>query len=324
MERRTFISGIILGLLAAPLIAEAQQAGKVYRIGHLSSGSPPGFVEEFRQGLRERGYLEGQNIAVEYRWAEGNYDRLPGLVAELLRLKIDVIVTDGTPATQAAKQATRTVPIVMVAIADPLVAGLVASLARPGGNITGLTFLSAEVAGKRLELLREIVPGLTRVAILSNPAHPGSAPQVKETEEAARALRVDLLHLEARDPKEFDGAFTAMVKWGAGALMVLSDVMFRVEAIRIVDLAARHRLPTTYPWPEPPKVGGLMAYGASIPDQVRRVAVFVDKILKGTKPADLPVEQPTKFELVINLKTAKALGLTIPQSVLYRADKVIK
>jgi len=327
LRSATLIVALALSIPLAPLAAAPQQAGKVYRIGHLSSGSPPGFVEEFRQGLRERGYLEGQNIAVEYRWAEGKFERLPDLAADLVGLKVDLIVAVTTRSALAAKHATSAIPIVMVAVADPVGSGLVASLARPGGNITGLTFLGAELSAKRLQLLKEVVPGLSRVAVLWHPGAHGEQTQrnmLKETEVAGRALELQLQLLEARDPNDFDRAFSAMTRKRAGALLVLTSPMFIAERRRLADLAARSRLPATYHVKEFVEAGGLMAYGASIPDQVRRVAVFADKILKGAKPADLPVEQPTKFELVINLKTAKALGLTIPQSVLFRADEVIQ
>ncbi len=329
MKRRTvgFIATFALGILLAPLTANAQLAGKVPRIGYLSPTSAAGAMDlrdPFREGLRELGYVDGKNIVIEYRWAEGKYDRLSNLAAELVGLKVDLVVAISTPAAQAAKRATKTIPIVMVGIADPIAIGLVASLARPSENITGLTFISPELTGKRLELLKEVVPRVTRVAVLANPAHPGSAPQVREAQVAAKALGVKLQLLKVRDPKDFDSAFSAMTRERAGALIVLSDAMFRAEGRRIADLAAKHRLPAIHYVKEYAEVGGLMAYGASIPDQFRRAATFVDKILKGAKPADLPVEQPTRFELVINLKTAKALGLPIPQSLLVRADQVIQ
>jgi len=320
---------LILGFLLASLAAEAQQPGKISRIGFLSPSSPSDlrmqrFFEGFRHGLGELGYVEGQNIAIESRWAEGKYDRLPGLAAELVRLKVDVIVTAAVPAIRAAKEATRTIPIVMASVVDPVTTGLVASLARPGGNITGLSTMAPELVGKQLQMLKEVVPKSSRVAVLWNPANPGNAPQLREAEAAARTLGVRLQPLEARNPNDFDGAFAAMTRQQAGALIVLVDSMLNDHRTRIADLAAKSRLPAVYGLPEHAEAGGLMAYGASRSDLFRRAATYVDKILKGAKAGDLPVEQLSKFELVINLKTAKALGLTIPQSVLIRADEVIQ
>ena len=325
--RLMLVAALVLGLLATRLAADAQQLGTAPRIGFLGSTSAAAskqLLDAFREGMRELGYVEGRNIVIEYRWAEGKYGRLPDLAAELVRLKLDLLVAVSTPGAQAAKRATKTIPIVMVAIADPIAIGLVASLARPSENITGLTFISPELTGKRLELLKEVVPGLTRVAVLANPGHPGSAPQVREAQVAAQALGLQLQLWEVRDPKEFDSAFSAMTRERVGALIVLSDALFLAERRRIADLAAMHRVPAIHYVKEYADAGGLMAYGASIPDQFRRAATYVDKILMGAKPAELPVEQPTKFELVLNLKTAKALGLTIPQHVLIRADKVIE
>ncbi|HEV2055927.1 MAG TPA: ABC transporter substrate-binding protein [Methylomirabilota bacterium] len=327
MDRRTFLS--VLGFLAAPLAAEAQQPAKISRIGFLSPSSPSDppmqhSLEVFRHGLGELGYVEGQNIAIESRWAEGKYDRLPGLAAELVRLKVDVIVTAAVPAIRAAKEATSTIPIVMAVVVDPVATGLVASLARPGGNITGLSNMAPELVGKQLQMLKEVVPKASRVAVLWNPANPGNAPQLREAEAAARTLGVRLQPVEARDPNDFDGAFAAMIRQQAGALIVLLDVMFTDHRTRIADLAAKSRLPAVYGLSEHAEAGGLMAYSASRAALFRRAATYVDKILKGAKPADLPVERPTKFELVINLKTAKALGLTIPPSLLVRADRVIE
>ena len=315
-------------MLLAPLAADAQQTGKVHRIGYLSSGSataPPYLVEAFRQGLRERGWVEGQNTLIEYRWAEGKFDRLPDLAAELVRLKVDIIVAVASPAAAAAKNATATIPIVGISLGDPVGLGLIASLARPGGNVTGSSYsVGLEIFGKQLELLKETVPKVRRVAILSNPANPVLPVWIREIKVAARSLGVQLQLFEARGPNEFDGAFAAMAKERVGALLVPSDPIFNLHRARLADLAARSRLPAAYNVRENVDAGGLLSYGPSNTDLWRRAAGYVDKILKGAKPADLPVEQPTKFELVINLKTAKALGLTIPQSLLVRADELIQ
>ncbi len=283
--------------------------------------------EAFRQGLRDLGYVEGRNLVIEYRFAEGKSERVPSLAAELVALKVDVIVAVTTPEALAAKKATRTLPIVFVAAADPVTSGLVSSLARPGGNVTGLSSFFPELVGKRLELLTQAVPGVSRVAVLW---HPGFLPErtekdmLKGAEVTAQALGVRLQFLEARGPADFDRAFSEMTRARAGALTVLGTTMLFNERRRLVDLATKSRLPAVYPWREGVDAGGLMAYGPNIPDLFRRAATYVDKILKGAKPSDLPVEQPTKFELVINLKTAKALGLTIPPSLLGRADEVLQ
>jgi putative ABC transport system substrate-binding protein len=328
IDRRTFLAGSGAVLLAAPLAAEAQQAGKVPRIGFLRGTSPsdrPPLLDAFRQGLRELGWVEGQNIVIDYRYAEGRFDRLPDLAAELVRLKVDIIVAQPVPAVAAAKNATETIPIVMISGGDPVVLGFVASLARPGGNVTGSSYgVGLELVGKQLELLKETVPKVRRVAVLWNPANPGHPPAIREVNVAARSLGVQLQLLEARGSNEFDGAFAAMAKERVGALLVLSDAMFALHRTRLADLAARSRLPAAYGTREMVEAGGLMSYGSSLRDLFRRAATYVDKILKGAKPGDLPVEQPTKFELVINIKTAKALGLTIPQSLLQRADEVIQ
>ncbi len=329
ITRRVFVGSLTGGLLAAPLAAGAQQAGKVYRVGYLSPGSPsdPGRqrrFEAFRQGLRELGYVEGQSITIESRWAEGKYDRYSALAADLVRLKVDVIVAVGGRATQDAQQATRTIPIVMSVVIDPVGSGLVASLARPGGNVTGLTMMASDLVGKQLQVLKEVVPKVSRVALLWNPDNPGSAPQLRQAEAAARALGVQLQTLEARGPQEIGSAFAAMTRERAGGLVVLADAILLNQRRQIAELAAKRRLPEVYPLREHAEAGGLIVYGANPLDLERRAATFVDKILKGAKPGDLPVEQPTKFELVINLKTAKALGLTIPQSVLGRADELIQ
>jgi putative ABC transport system substrate-binding protein len=268
--------------------------------------------------------VEGQDIVIESRWAEGKYERYPALAADLVRLKVDVIVAVGGRASQDAQQATRTIPIVMSVTIDPLGTGLVASLARPGGNVTGLSLMASEVVGKQLELLKEVVPKVSRVALLWNPANPGSAPQLREAEASARVLGVRLQTLEARVPQEIDSAFAAMTKERAGALVVLTDAIFMNQRRQIAELAAERRLPAVYGVREHAEAGGLIVYSANFLDLERRAATYVDKILKGAKPSDLPVEQSTKFELVINLKTAKTLGLTIPRSLLQRADEVIQ
>ena len=318
---------LALGILAAPLAANAQQPAKVPRIGYLATSSPSTgdyYAKAFRQGLRELGYVEGQNIVIEYRWALGRYEQLPALATELARLKVDVIFANGASPSLAARRATETIPIVFATSGDPVEVGLVPSLARPGGNLTGLGGSEAEVIQKRLELLTEVVPGVTRVAVLWNPAGPVGPPAVKKIEVAAQALRVQLQPVGVRDPTELDSAFSAMTRGRAGALMVIQDAMFFVHQTRLLALVAKSRLPASYGRIQDVEAGGLMSYAPSYPDMFRRAASYVDKILKGAKPADLPVEQPTRFELVINLKTAKALGLTIPQSVLMRADQVIQ
>src|SRR5712692_1525732 len=325
--RHAFIGTLAGFLLVVPLAAEAQAPAKVPRIGFLSARPPtdnPYFIESFRQGLRELGYVEGQNIAIEYRFAEGRPERLPALAAELVRLKVDVIVAGGPPAPAAAKQATGTIPIVFAVAADPVAVGLVASLARPGGNITGLASISGEIVGKQLELFKEVAPKVSRVAVLQNPSNDTHPHTLRQAEGAARALGVQLHIVEARTPPEIDAAFAAMRSQRAGGVLVLRDPLFLTHRTQIAALAAKNRLPAVYGFKEEAEAGGLMAYGASVPLMYRRAATYVDKILRGAKPADLPVEQPTKFELVINLKTAKALGLTIPQSVLRRADEVIQ
>jgi putative tryptophan/tyrosine transport system substrate-binding protein len=329
MDRRTFLAGTSAVLLAAPLAVEAQQAAKIARIGYLGTNltATPQLPEAFRQGLRDLGYVEGRNLVIEYRFVEGKFDRFPALAAELVALKVDVIVAANTPAALAAKQATKTIPIVFAAASDPVASGFVTSLARPGGNVTGLSLLGEELVGKRLELLKQVVPGVSRVAVLWQP---GGLPErtekdmLKAADVAARALGVRLHFVEARGPADFDRAFSDMTRARAGALTVLPSAMFIYERRRLADLAAKNRLPAVYPWREFVDAGGLMAYGPNLADLFRRAATYVDKILKGAKPGDLPIEQPTKFELVINLKTAKALGLTIPLSLLGRADEVIQ
>ena len=315
------------GLLAAPLTADAQQAAKVPRIGFLGNSTAAleaNLVGPFREGLRELGYVEGRNILIEYRWAEGKNERLPALIAELIALKVDVIVTAGTPAALAVKKATTSIPLVMAAVGDPIGVGLVASLARPGGNVTGLSAIAPELEGKRLELLREVVPKLSHIAVLWNPDNPLQAGSLKETRAAAQVLGIKVQLLGVRTAEDFPAAFAAILKERPGALLVLADRIFLHNRARIVDFEAKRRLPGMYPYRELVEAGGLMSFGPSYAGMHRRAAYYVDKILKGAKPADLPVEQPTKFDLMINLKAAKALGLTIPQSVLARADEVIQ
>jgi putative tryptophan/tyrosine transport system substrate-binding protein len=323
--RLVAIVSLILVLLAAPLGAQAQQADKNPRVALLSVGLVPERIEAFRDGLRQLGYVERQTVAIEVRDAQGNADRLPGFAAELVRLKIDVIVAAGSDALRAAQQATRTIPIVMAVGGGDLVAsGLVTSLARPGGNITGLTTLSAHIMAKRLQLIKEAVPKATRVAVLWRRDNPSHQSNLKGIEGAAASMGVTLQPAQARDAAELDAAFAAMTKGRAGAVLVLGDLLFESQRSRIVDLAARGGLPAMYFAKGFVQAGGLMSYATDQNDLYRRAAGYVDKILKGAKPADLPVEQPTKFELVINLKTAKRLGLTIPPSVLARADEIIE
>jgi putative ABC transport system substrate-binding protein len=327
--RREFIGTLAGGLLTAPRASEAQQAAKIARIGYLvtSLAVSPHPQEAFRQGLRDLGYVEGRNVVIEYRDADGKPERFPAVAAELVALKVDVIVAGPTLAALAANQATKTIPIVFANAADPVASGLVTSLARPGGNVTGLSMLAPELVGKCLELLTQAVPGVSRVVVLWQPGSSGERTEkdmLKEADGAARALGVRLQVVEVRGPADFDRAFSDMTRARAGALAVLPSSMLFNERRRLVDLAAKNRLPAVYPYREAVDAGGLMAYGANFADLYRRAATYVDKILKGAKPGDLPVEQPTKFELVINLKTAKALGLTIPQSLLGRADQVIE
>jgi putative tryptophan/tyrosine transport system substrate-binding protein len=327
MKRKITVLTLCALLFALCFQAQAQQPKKVPRIGYLPSGPISERVhlwDAFRQGMRELGYVEGQNITLVFPSAEVTPERLPHLAAELVSLKVDVIVAAGTPAVQAAKEATKTIPIVTPITTEPLETGLVASLARPGGNITGLSYMSSDLSGKRLELLREVVPGVSRIAVLSNPSSATVPPMMRETEVAARALGVQLQRLEVHGPDDFERVFQAATKERAGALITLDDAFAFTQRTRIVKLATKNRLPAIYGFREFVEVGGLMSYAANLSDMYRRAATYVDKILKGTKPADLPVEQPMKFELVINLKTAEQIGLTIPPNVLVRADKVIK
>jgi putative tryptophan/tyrosine transport system substrate-binding protein len=326
MDRRAFIASIA-GLLSTPLIVEGQQTGKVWRIGFLSSRSPSATtvrIEAFRRGLRELGYVEGRNLIIEYRWAEGKDDRLPVLAAELVQLPVDVIVAQATVPAIAARRVTTTIPIVVAAAGDAVGVGLVASLGRPGGNVTGLTIVAPDVTGKRLELLREAVPGVTRLAALRNPANPVSGPELRETEAASRILGMRLRSVEVLDMDRLDLAFSTIVHEQVDAVIVLSDLLFFGRRNQIAALALTNRLPIIAWMPEFAESGCLMTYGPNVVEMHRRAATYVDKIFKGSKPGDLPIEQPTKLELVVNLKTAKALGLTVPQSLLLRADEVIQ
>jgi len=321
------LSVIAFVLVVAGALAQAQQPEKVPRIGYLSGSGLSVLaarIEAFRQGLRELGYVEGKNIVIEWRSAEGKFDRLPELAAELVRVKVDVIVSPGPSVTRPVKEATSTIPIVMAQDTDPVGSGFVASLARPGGNITGLATLSPEMSGKQLELLKEIVPRLSRVAVMGNSINPGNAQALRETVLAAGSFGVYLQYLDVLDPKDIETAFRAATKGRADALLILGNPVLNRQRKQVVDLAVKNRLPATYTRPEFVEAGGLMTYGTSYNDLFRRAASYVDKILKGAKPADLPVEQPTKFEFVINLKAAKQIGLTIPPNVLVRADRVIR
>ena len=327
MRRREFIT--LVGGAAAvwPHIARAQQAGKIPRVGFLGNSTAAleaNLVGPFREGLRELGYEEGRNIAIEYRWAEGKYERFPALVAELLAVPVDVIVTAGTPATLAVKKATSTVPLVMIAVGDPVGTGIVPSLARPGGNITGLSSIAPDLEGKRLELLREVVPGLSQVALLWNPLNLFHAGSLQQARTAAQALGIKLQTLAVRVPEELDGTFAAIVKERPDALLLLADRVFLHNRVRLMEFATKRRIPNVNAYRELVEAGGLMSYGPSYEDMHRRAAIYVDKILKGVNPGDLPVEQPTKFTLMINLKAAKALGLELPPTLVARADEVIE
>jgi putative ABC transport system substrate-binding protein len=325
MERRTFLALIPASLLAAPLAAEAQPSGKVYRIGILERTSPANNaanLDGFRRGMRELGYVEEKNFVIEYRSADGRDERLPALATGLVRLKVDLIVTRGTPGTLAAKNASGTIPVVTIGVGDPVAQGIVASLARPGANVTGLSPLVTELYPKRVELLRVLVPRALRIAALFNMSNPALPPQWKEVEVAARSLGMQAQLLDVGKPEDLGPAFRAAVQWRADGLVVGLDTLTHANRRHIVELAAKHRLPAIYASSE--FVGGLMAYGPNYPDLYRRAATYVDKILKGAKPSDLPMEQPTKVELVLNRETARALGLTIPPSLLQRADQVIE
>jgi putative tryptophan/tyrosine transport system substrate-binding protein len=326
ISRRIFLQALVGGALV-PLAAEAQPTGKVYRIGFLGNSTEAleaNLVGPFREGLRERGYVEGRDLTIEYRWAEGAYERFPALIAELIALKVDIIVTAGTPAALAVKRTTTTIPLVMVAVGDPIGTGLVKSLARPGGNLTGLVSIAPDLEGKRLELLTQIVPKLSSVAFLANPANPFHVTSEKQASAAAKALHLKVVFFPVRAEGEFDRAFQAIVGQRSGALVLLADRLFLHHRARIVEFTAQHRLPAVYAYNELVQIGGLMSFGPSYPEMHRRAAYFVDRILKGARATDLPMEQPSKFELILNLKTARALNLTVPPSLLQRADRVIE
>jgi ABC-type uncharacterized transport system substrate-binding protein len=321
----SILVAVILCIVAAA--GEAQQAKKNAQIGFLGATSPSvelARIEAFRQGLRELGYMEGKNVVIEWRWTEGKAERLPGLAAELVRLGVEVIVAGGSTSTGAAKEATSTIPIVAAQVNDPVGSGIVASLARPGGNITGLSTLVPEISGKRLEMLKEVIPKLSRVAVFGDSTAPGNTQSLTETELAAKAFKIQLQYIDITSPKKIEIAFREAANGRADAVLLLAAPVLISQRRHITELATKHRLPAIYPQKEYVEDGGLMSYGVSIVDLYRRAATYVDKILKGAKPADLPVEQPTKFEFVINLKTAKQIGLTIPPNVLARADRVIK
>jgi putative ABC transport system substrate-binding protein len=318
---------LVTAVVVVAAVAEAQQPTRIPRIGFLITSSPSAIaprMDAFQHGLRELGYVEGKNLVIERRYAEGKSDRLPALAAELVRLKVDIIVTSGPTATRPAKEATSTIPIVMTFDDDPVGSGFVASLARPGGNITGLSTLSPEISGKQVELMKEIVPRLGRVAVIGTSTRQGTEQTLKEMEPAAGAFGVKLQYLDIQNPKDLESVFRAASNGQANAVLILQSPVFNSHRAQIAELALKNRLPATYPRREFVEDGGLMSYGVSISDLDRRAATYVDKILKGAKPANLPVEQPTKFELVINLKAAKQISLTIPPNVLARADKVIK
>src|SRR5678815_4782335 len=326
-NRRRLIILMFASLLGVPLASLGQQPAKVARIGFLEASTPSAIaarVEAFRQGLRDLGYVEGKNVVIEYRYAEGNFDRLPALAAELVRLNVNVIVTGGPTAIPAAKAATTVIPIVMAFDTDPVGSGFAASLAKPGGNITGLSTLAPELSAKQIELLKEIVPKLARVAVLGTASRPGSAHALREVENAAKALKVQVQFQDVVDPKGIDAAFLAARKGSADAVLVLGSPLFNANRMELTELASKSRYPVIYDRAEFVEAGGLMTYSVSLADLARRAATYVDKILKGAKPGDLPIEQPTKFDLVVNMKTAKALGIKIPNSVLAQATKVIE
>ena len=325
-SRRAFIGGIASTAIMISCVVTAR-AGKTPRIGFLGNSTAAleaNLIRPWREGLRDFGYVEGQNLAVEYRWAEGRYERFPALIAELLALKVDVIVTAGTPAAQAVKRASSTIPLVMIAVGDPVGTGLVGSLGRPGGNATGLVSIAPDLEGKRLQLLQEIVPNLTLVALLTNPANPFHVGSEQQLRSAATAMHVKAQSFAVRNESEFDAAFETMLRQRPGAMIMLADRLFLHHRKRIADFALKHRLPAVYAYQELVEAGGLMSFGPSYPGMHRRAAYFVDRIVKGASPSELPMEQPSQFELMINVKTARALGLTIPPSLLLRADRVIE
>jgi putative ABC transport system substrate-binding protein len=324
VNRRTVLVWMIGGVLATPLVAGAQPAARAYRIGLLLTGADTSWVEGFRQGLREHGYVEGKNVALDVRAAEGRAERLPQLAAELVELKPDVLVAAATPAALAAKNATRTIPIVMVGVGDPVGSGLVKSLARPGGNVTGASLVNVEFAGKRVQLLKEALPRVPRVALLHNPLNAMNATALKETAPAAEALGVRLEALAAQSPEELPNALATAKRKRVEALIVAPDSMLVLHRQAIVDFTATNRIPAMYNFREDTESGGLMSYGADLYENFRSGSVFVDKILKGAKPADLPVQQASRLHLILNLKTAKTLGLTFPPAVLARADEIIE
>ena len=327
MKRREFIILVGASTVVWPLAARAQRSAKVPRVGFLGNSTAAleaNLIGPFREGLRELGYEDGRNIVIEYRWAEGRYDRFPALIAELIAAKVDVIVTAGTPASLAVKKATTSIPLVMIAVGEPVETGLVASLARPGGNITGVTSIAPEIEGKRLELLREVVPSVSHIAVLWNAGSPVQVIQERETRAAAQVLGMKMLSLGVRTREQIEEAFATIVRERPHALLVLADRLFLHHRMRIMQFASQQRLPGVHAYRELVEAGGLMSYGPSYADMHRRAAAYVDRILKGTRPADLPVERPAKFVLVVNLKAAKALGLTIPPSVILRADTVIE
>jgi len=326
ISRRAFIGGVASTVVMISCVVTAQ-AGKTPRIGFLGNSTAAleaNLIGPWREGLRDFGYVEGQNVAVEYRWAEGRYERFPALIAELLALKVDVIVTAGTPAAQAVKRATSTIPLVMIAVGDPVGTRLVSSLGRPGGNATGLVSIAPDLEGKRLQLLQEIVPNLAQVALLTNPTNPFHVGSEQQLRAAATAMHVKAESFAVRNESEFEAAFEAMLRQRPGAMIMLADRLFLHHRKRIVDFALKHRLPAVYAYQELVEAGGLMSFGPSYPGMHRRAAYFVDRILKGASPSELPMEQPSQFELMINVKTARALGLTIPPSLLLRADQVIE
>ena len=328
-KRRKLLCALGAALFALPSVAFSQQQAKVWRIGCLvqSHGTDipqSGSWKEFTRGMRELGYVEGKNIVIEWRFADGQYERLPGLAAELVKMKVDVIVVPGTPATSAAQKATTTIPIVMANIADPVGSGFVKSLARPGTNITGLSNLTGDLASKHLEMLLNTIPALSRVAVLINPDTSSHVAALKNIQAAAQKSKVTILPAEARTAQEIEKSFSSIKRQNAGAVIVIADPVFGAQRHQIVELAAKNRLPTMGPFRSYAEAGFLMSYGQNSQDNYRRAAVFVDRIIKGANPADIPVEQPTKLELVINVKTAKALGIAIPQSVLLQASRVIE